>query len=165
MPLPEPTAPHRKTPISVLLVEDDPDHAELIIRSLEDHPIRSEIRHLSDGESALDFLFRRGAYRAETGPRPHMVLLDLRLPRVDGLEVLREIRSSKELDGMPVVVLSTSDAETDVGRAYSHCANSYLVKPFDFDTFTTLMGNVGFYWLGWNQYPRRGSGARDSEPS
>lgn len=146
----------RRARLNVLLVEDDPAHAELIIRSLEDHPLSNEIHHLADGEAALDYLFRRGDYGgSEEYPRPHVVLLDLRLPKVDGLEVLEKIRASAELDDIPVVVLSTSRAESDVNQAYRLHANSYLVKPLDFATFTKLMDDFGFYWLGWNFYPGR----------
>lgn len=146
----------KKARLNILLVEDDPAHAELIIRSLEDHPLSKQIHHLADGEAALDYLFRRGAYQdGDESSRPHVILLDLRLPKVDGLEVLKQIRGSAELDNIPVVILSTSRAESDVGKAYRLHANSYLVKPLDFATFTQLMDDFGFYWLGWNFYPGR----------
>jgi CheY-like chemotaxis protein len=141
-------------PFTILLVEDNPAHAELVKRSLEGHPVANRIIHLSDGEMALDFLFRRGIFTdPEKSPRPHVVLLDLRLPRIDGLEVLREIRTSSELEKLPVVVLTTSEAEIDAARAYEYHANSFLVKPLDFDKFVQLMDNLGFYWLKWNYYP------------
>ena len=138
----------------ILLIEDDPAHAELIMRSLASHPIPNRVHHVSNGEQALDFLFRRNAYAdAETSPRPHLVLLDLRLPRIDGHEVLAEIRRSKELKRLPVVVLTTSSAERDVAAAYDDHANSYLVKPLDLDTFQKLLNDMIFYWLAWNQPP------------
>ena len=138
----------------ILLVEDNPDHAELVMRSLESHPLACEIHHLADGEAALDYLFRRGAFAdAETSPRPHVVLLDLGLPKISGLDVLKEIRSAHELDDIPVVALTTSKAEADVKDAYKLHANSYLVKPHDFTEFTQLMSALGSYWLGWNQLP------------
>lgn len=141
-------------PLNILLVEDNPGHAELVIRSFEDHRVANNIFHVADGEAALDFLYRRGTYAdPAAAPRPHLVLLDLRLPKIDGLEVLREIRTSQQLDKMPVVVLTTSHAEVDVCKAYKHHANSYLVKPLDFEKFTQLMDDLGFYWLGWNHYP------------
>jgi CheY-like chemotaxis protein len=109
---------------------------------------------VADGEAALDYLFRRGPFQdAEKYPRPQLVLLDLRLPKIDGLEVLKEIRQSESLQRIPVVILSTSYAEPDVGKAYDYHANSYLVKPLDFEQFTQLMNDLGFYWLGWNHYP------------
>ncbi len=146
----------KSPPYEILLVEDNPDHAELVMRSLEGHPIANKIHHLADGEAALDYLFRRGAFDdAAKSPRPHVVLLDLGLPKIPGLDVLREIRSARELDEMPVVVLSTSKAESDVGDAYRLHANSYLVKPHDFASFTELMKDLGSYWLGWNHLPGR----------
>ncbi len=141
-------------PLTILLVEDNPEHAELVIRSLEDHRVANDVHHLADGESALDYLFRRGEWKdPDTSPRPNVLLLDLRLPRVDGLTVLKEIRTSSELARLPVVVLTTSQAEVDVSRAYAHHANSYLVKPLDFEKFTQMMKDLGFYWLCWNHYP------------
>jgi len=141
-------------PLTILFVEDNPDHAELVMRSLEEHRVINQIHHLSDGEAALDYLFRRGGYAdPAASPRPHVVLLDLRLPKVDGLEILKAIRSSEELRTMPVVILTTSHAELDVSRAYEYHANSYLVKPLDFEKFTKMMDDLGFYWLGWNHYP------------
>ncbi len=140
-----------KEPFTVLLIEDDPAHAELVLRSLEDYRAENHIIHLTDGEAALDFVFRRGEYKE--APRPHMILLDLRLPKVHGLEVLRQIRASEDLHMIPVVVLTTSEAEQDVVRAYEHSVNSYVVKPLDFGRFTKLMRELGYYWLGWNHYP------------
>jgi CheY-like chemotaxis protein len=141
-------------PFVILLVEDNPAHAEMVKRALEGHPVANRIIHLTDGEAALDFLFRRGVFAdPEKSPRPHVVLLDLRLPRIDGLEVLREIRTSAGLEKLPVVILTTSEAEIDAARAYEYHANSFLVKPLDFDKFVRLMEDLGFYWLKWNYYP------------
>jgi CheY-like chemotaxis protein len=141
-------------PLTILFVEDNPDHAELVMRSFEDHRVANRILHLSDGEAAVDYLFRRGEYGdPEKSPRPHVILLDLRLPKVDGIEILKIIRESEEYHTIPVVILTTSHAEMDVSRAYQYHANSYLVKPLDFEKFTKLMDDLGFYWLGWNHYP------------
>ena len=146
--------PMHGEPFTILLVEDNPAHAELVLRSFEDHRVANTIVHLSDGESALDYLFRRGLYaNPEDSPRPHVILLDLRLPRMDGLEVLKEIRASDDLHTLPVVILTTSEAERDVAMAYEQHTNSYVVKPLDFEGFTALMEDLGFYWLGWNYYP------------
>jgi CheY-like chemotaxis protein len=142
-------------PILVMLVEDNIDHAELVIRTLEDHHISNRIRHFTDGQSAIDYLMREGEYSdPESSPRPHMILLDLRLPRVDGLVVLARIKENPELKAIPVIVLTTSEAERDVTRAYDHYVNSYLVKPVGFEEFSKLMNDLGFYWLGWNTHPR-----------
>jgi CheY-like chemotaxis protein len=141
-------------PVTVLLVEDNPAHAELVIRSFEDHRIANRIHHVSDGEEALDYLLRRGAYADPAkSPTPHMVLLDLRLPKIDGLEVLKEIKSVKELEKIPTVIFTTSSAEVDVAKAYGYHANSYLVKPINFEKFNQLMDDIGFYWLAWNHHP------------
>ena len=141
-------------PILVMLVEDNVDHAELVIRTMEEHRIANRIRHFLDGQSALDYLFHRGEYSdPHSNPRPHIILLDLRLPRVDGIDVLRAIKEDEGLKTIPVVVLTTSEAEKDVAKAYYNHANSYLVKPVGFEEFKKLMDDLGFYWLGWNTNP------------
>lgn len=141
-------------PLRILLIEDNPDHAELIKRGFQDHRIANKIYHVSDGEAALDYLFHRGDYAdPKKSPSPHIILLDLRLPKIDGLEVLKEIKSDKNLRSIPVVVLTTSEAEKDMVIAYYNHANSYLVKPVDFEKFTKLMDDLGFYWLAWNRKP------------
>lgn len=141
-------------PVLVMLVEDNVDHAELVIRTLEEHRIANRVRHFLDGQSALDYLFRRGEYsEPPTNPLPHVILLDLRLPRVDGIDVLKTIKESDELKTIPVVILTTSEAEKDVARAYYNHVNSYLVKPVGFEEFKKLMDDLGFYWLGWNVNP------------
>jgi len=144
----------RGQPLIILLVEDNPSHTELVMHSFREHRFANHIYHVSDGEAALDYLFQRGDYAdPEKSPRPHLILLDLRIPRVDGLEVLREIKTNDKLCHIPVVVLTTSEADADVARAYEHRANSYLLKPVDFQKFTQLMDELGFYWLGWNRQP------------
>jgi len=150
-------------PAVILLVEDNPAHAELIIRGLADGRIANRIIHVSDGEEALDYLFRRGDYSdPKTSPIPQLVLLDLRLSKVDGLEVLKEIRASS-LNGLPVAILTSSAADTDMAKAYKYHANSYLVKPPDFASFAKLMDDLGFYWLCWNKYPWKGAGKDKGE--
>jgi CheY-like chemotaxis protein len=140
--------------VLVMLIEDNLDHAELVMRTLAEHQVVNQIRHFTEGQSALDYLFRRGDYTdPATSPRPSLILLDLRLPRVDGLEILKEIKNSDELRCIPVVVLTTSEAERDIARAYLNHANSYLVKPVGFEEFNKLMEDLGFYWLGWNTSP------------
>jgi len=141
-------------PLTILLVEDNAAHAELVVRSFESQRVANKIHHVWDGEEALDYLLRRGNYAdPATSPRPNVVLLDLRLPKIDGLEVLREIKNTEGLKRIPVVVLTTSQAEIDASRAYDCHANSYLIKPLDFELFTKLMEELGFYWLGWNYNP------------
>jgi len=141
-------------PLVILFVEDNEAHAELVLRSLRDHRVANIIYHVLDGQQALDFLFHTGDYKnAANSPQPNLVLLDLRLPRVDGLEVLKTIKESPDLHRIPVVILTSSDAETDIARSYDYHANSYIVKPMDFKMFTRLMKDLGFYWLGWNTPP------------
>lgn len=140
--------------LNILLVEDNAAHAELVMRSFEDQAVANQIKHVKDGAKALDYLFNRGLYSdAEANPLPHVVLLDLRLPKIDGLEVLKQMREEDATKKLPVVILTTSAAETDTAKAYEYHANSYLVKPLDFDQFSKLMKDLGFYWLAWNHYP------------
>ena len=142
-------------PILVMLIEDNIDHAELVIRTLEEHRIGNKVQHFLDGQSALDYLFRQGEYVELTETtRPHVILLDLRLPRVDGIDVLKRIKADEGLKSIPVIVLTTSEAEKDVAKAYYNHANSYLVKPVGFEDFRKLMDDLGLYWLGWNINPR-----------
>ncbi len=140
----------------ILLVEDEEAHAMLIMRVLEDAQVAKVIHWVADGGEALDYLFRRGEYVDEgKSPRPDLILLDLRLPKIDGLEVLKEIKQSEELRGIPVVILTTSESETDMARAYHQYVNSYLVKPVDFTKFNEMISDLGFYWLVWNRQPGR----------
>jgi CheY-like chemotaxis protein len=139
-------------PFSLLLVEDDADHAELVLRCLAEHLPEATVRHVSDGQAALDYLMSGGA-PASSQALPDLILLDLRLPLVDGLAVLAEIKADERLRNVPVVILTTSDAERDLTRAYAAHANSYLVKPMDFEKFDSLVRDLGFYWIGWNRHP------------
>jgi two-component system, response regulator len=142
-------------PLHILLIEDNDAHAELVIRGMRDQPVGNKIHHMSDGEKALDYLFGRGVYADPVqNPRPHFILLDLRIPRVDGLEVLRTIKTTPSLRSIPVIIFTSSDAEDDIAKSYDYHANSYIVKPLDFKTFTKLVKEIGFYWLGWNANPR-----------
>lgn len=138
-------------PLIIMLVEDNIDHADLVKISFEKHRVANTIIHITEGEEALDYLFHRGAFvDPEKHPLPSLILLDLRLPKIDGLEVLGEIKKSENLRQIPVVILTSSEAEKDVAKAYQHHANSYIVKPLDFSKFSNLMDDLGFYWLAWN---------------
>jgi CheY-like chemotaxis protein len=144
----------RGRPVTILLVEDDPAHAEIVRRNLEDCRVANRVIHVTDGQAALDYLFRMGGQaQADAPPRPDVVLLDLRLPKVDGLDVLRAMKGDPELRRIPVVVLTTSAAEQDILRAYDNQASSYLVKPVDFEKLRQMMATFGYYWLAWNEYP------------
>ena len=141
-------------PIVILLVEDDPAHAEIVRRNFEACRMANQLIHVSDGQAALDYLHRRNGYSDPAkSPRPGVILLDLRLPKVDGMEVLQSIKTDPKLSSIPVVILTTSKAEQDMVKAYALHANSYLVKPVDFTKFTELMSTFGFYWVAWNQRP------------
>jgi CheY-like chemotaxis protein len=141
-------------PIVILLVEDDLAHAEIVLRSIRDLKVANRIIHVEDGQAALDYLGHRGAYAdPKANPRPQLILLDLRLPKVDGLDVMQQIKGDAELKGITTVVLTTSNAKSDMVNAYSNGASSYLVKPVDFKMFNELLAGLGFYWLAWNKYP------------
>ncbi len=141
-------------PLTILLVEDNPDHAELVMRNMEDFQVANVITHVEEGEAALDYLYGRGKYAdRKQFPMPHLMLLDLRLPKVDGLEVLKEVKGNPDLKALPVVILTTSDAERDSAMAYEYHANSYVTKPVSFDEFSKLLRDLGFYWLAWNKRP------------
>ncbi|MEY4581410.1 MAG: hypothetical protein RL701_6113 [Pseudomonadota bacterium] len=138
--------------LSILLVEDDLAHAEITRRNLEEFNVHlHELVHVTDGQAAIDYL-----QAGQAGPHPSLpdlILLDLRLPRVDGLEVLEHVKSHSRLRRIPVVVLTTSEAEQDVTGAYERGANGYLVKPVEFDKFLALTQAFGAFWLQANRYP------------
>jgi len=141
-------------PLIILLVEDNPDHAELVMRNMEDFQVANTIILLEDGEMALDYLHGRGKYSdRQQYPMPDLMLLDLGLPKVGGLEVLKEVKNFEALRALPVVILTTSDAERDIVLAYEYHANSYVTKPVNFNDFSSLLKDLGFYWLAWNKRP------------
>jgi CheY-like chemotaxis protein len=132
----------------ILYVEDNLDHAELVLRCLERYGVRDRVIHVEDGEQALAFL---EAVKANTAVRPRLVLLDLRLPRVAGMEVLRQVKSTPELRDIPVIVFTTSASPRDMHDAYANYVNSYLVKPDDLTTLSSLMTDLSAYWLDHNR--------------
>lgn len=140
-------------PLHILLVEDNPAHAELVIRSFEKHRVLNSLTHVEDGQEALDYIYRQGVYQDKDISLPHLVLLDLRLPKIDGLEVLKKIKTDDNLKKLPVVLLTTSSAENDVAMAYQYHANSYIVKPMDYDKLVELIDDLGYYWMVWNHDP------------
>ncbi len=140
-------------PIEILLVEDNPDDLELTLHALRQENLANQIVIARDGEEALDFLFRRGAHARTTGPPPKMVLLDIKLPKVDGLEVLRQIKSDERTKNIPVVILTSSKEERDVMNGYKLGVNSYIQKPVDFDQFRATVKKLGFYWVVINHPP------------
>lgn len=138
-------------PLQILLIEDDDDHAELTLHALEQHDGGHRATRVADGAEALDYLLSRGAHAGVE--RPDLVLLDLNLPKVGGLDVLDQIKSDPDLRRIPVVVLTTSDAEEDRREAYERYANSYLVKPVSYDKFEAMIQRLSDYWGRWNRTP------------
>ncbi len=140
--------------VEILLVEDDPKDVRLTLHALKRENVKNRIEVVRDGEEALDFVFRRGNFsgRSPTVP-PKLILLDLKLPKVDGIEVLRQIKSNAGTRAIPVVILTSSKEERDLVEGYRLGANSYIQKPVDFDQFRETIKAVGFYWLVVNQPP------------
>lgn len=145
------TAP--ETPIEVLLVEDDPGDILMTREAFEEHRLRNRLNVVSDGEQALAFLRREGAFH--TAPRPDLILLDLNLPRIDGREVLADIKSDSDLRRIPVVVLTTSQADEDILRSYSLHANAYVTKPVDFDRFIAVVRQIDDFFVSVVKLPPR----------
>lgn len=142
------------TEVEILLIEDNPQEAELAIRSLRKSNLANKLLHIDDGAEALDFIFSKGNYAGnKDGLQLKLILLDLKLPRVDGLEILRQIKSDEQTKLVPVVVLTSSSEETDVIECYKLGVNSYIVKPVNFDSFTKAVSELGLYWVIHNQSP------------
>jgi len=138
----------------ILLVEDDPDDEALARRALKKNNIKNEVVVAHDGIEALDYLFGRGAYAGrDLNEMPQVILLDLKLPKMDGLEVLRQIRADERTQLLPVVILTTSKEEQDIINSYSLGANSYIRKPVDFIQFAEAVRQLGLYWLLLNETP------------
>lgn len=141
--------------IEILLVEDNPRDAELTIRALMKHNLANRIVHVEDGAESLDFLFQRGKYSDRLpADTPKVILLDLKLPKLNGLEVLRIIKSDERTSSIPVVVVTSSKEDPDIVAAYHLGANSYVVKPVDFSSFIESIRTIGMYWLLVNNPPK-----------
>ena len=137
----------------ILLVEDDPKDIELTLTTLEEYNLANEVVVTGDGEEALDYLYRRGAFATRSNGNPAVLLLDLKLPKVDGLEVLRQIKSDPKLKMIPVVVLTSSHEEKDMVTSYSLGVNAYVVKPVDFHEFVNAIKELGMFWAVINEPP------------
>ncbi len=140
--------------VEILLVEDNMNDAELAIRSLRKNNITNNLIHLKDGAAALDFLFGKGAFAGRNiNNKPKLILLDLKMPKVDGIEVLKKIKSEELTKKIPVVMLTSSKENPDIELSYSLGANSYIVKPVEFDGFSKAVAELGLYWVLLNQPP------------
>ena len=141
-------------PVDILLVEDNANDALLTIRSLKEYKIANNIVHITDGQAALDYLYGEGKYAGRDVLKlPKAILLDLKLPKLNGLEVLKKIRSMEQTKFMPVIILTSSQEERDLLDSYRMGANSYIVKPVEFENFAEAIKQVGFYWLLLNKPP------------
>jgi two-component system, response regulator len=140
--------------IEILLVEDSLSDAELTIRALKKRNLANHLVHLKNGAEALDFVFGTGAYNGNPNMAPRVILLDLKMPKVNGLEVLAAIRQDERTKTIPVVVLTSSKEDLDIEACYALGANSYIVKPVEFDEFMKTVSELGFYWLLLNQSPQ-----------
>ncbi len=138
--------------IEILLVEDNPSDAELTIRALRKKNLANKLIHLKNGAEALDFIFAKGNYTGRDALKvPKVILLDLKMPKVNGLEVLAALRADEKTKRIPVVVLTSSNEDPDIDACYALGVNSYIVKPVDFDNFVKAVSELGFYWLLLNQ--------------
>ena len=143
-------------PVEILLAEDEPSDADLCMRALQRKKVTNRIVWVRDGAEALDFLFARGPYASRTGTdRPRLLLLDIKMPKIDGFEVLRQIRADERLATMPVVIMTSSSEERDIAQGYHLGANSYVTKPVDFASFQQAVEDVGLYWTVLNKVPGR----------
>lgn len=140
--------------VDILLVEDNQDDEELTLLTLEENNIANQIKVVRDGAEALDYIFGKGKYQdRDIRERPRLILLDLKLPKVNGIEVLERIKNDDDVCTIPVVVLTSSREEPDVARCYKLGANSYIVKPVDFDQFKQAIQQIGLYWQNLNEPP------------
>jgi two-component system, response regulator len=141
-------------PVEILLAEDEPSDADLCMRALKRKNVAHHIVWVKDGAEALDFLFARGPYASRAGAgRPRLLLLDIKMPKVDGFEVLRQIRADERLATMPVVIMTSSSEERDLAQGYHLGVNSYVAKPVDFASFQQAVQDVGLYWMALNKVP------------
>src|ERR1700730_7998122 len=137
----------------ILLVEDDPKDVELTLTALDEYNLANEVIVTSDGQEALDYLFYRGNFMKRSGENPAVLLLDLKLPKVDGLEVLQQVKSDEKLKMIPVVVLTSSHEEKDMVASYRLGVNAYVVKPVDFHEFVNAIKELGIFWAVINEPP------------
>jgi two-component system response regulator len=140
--------------VEILLIEDNPYEAELTIRGLKKYNFANNLHHIDDGADALDFIFERGKYKEyNLSGLPKLILLDIKLPRVDGIEILRQLKANDKTKAIPVVILTSSNENQDINACYELGVNSYIVKPVDFDSFSKAVAELGMYWMLLNTHP------------
>lgn len=138
-------------PVEILLVEDNPDHVELTLEALANNDVANTVHVIDDGQAAIDYLSRREPY--QNAPRPGLILMDIKLPKIDGIEILRHIKNDPELRTIPVIMLTTSGTDQDINTSYENGANSYIIKPVDFEKFRKAIKELKMYWLVSNRLP------------
>ena len=141
--------------VEILLVEDNASDAELTIRALRKKNMANHLVWLKDGAEALDFLFCTGSYEGRLNSKPKLILLDLKMPKVDGIEVLRRVKADECLKAIPTVIMTSSHEDRDIVESYQLGVNSYLVKPVDFEQFLDIVSRAGLYWLLMNKVPEK----------
>jgi len=145
---------HTYNEVEIVLVEDNPSDAELTIRALKKINLSNHLIHLKDGAEALDFIFARGAYSGRNiNHKPRVILLDIKMPKVDGLEVLKQIKEDERTKSIPVVIMTSSREQNDIINGYKLGVNSYVVKPVDFGSFAKAVSDLGLYWILLNEKP------------
>jgi len=140
---------------TILYAEDDERDIELTMEALDEHNLANSMKVVRDGEEALDYLYCRGSYEGRVGEDPMLVLLDIKMPKVDGMQVLRRIKSDARLKTIPVVVLTSSSEERDLAESYQLGVNAYVVKPVDFENFVKAVKEIGLFWMLLNEPPRQ----------
>jgi two-component system response regulator len=151
--------------IEILLVEDNANDEMLALHAFKKHKIANDVYVVRDGAEALEYIFCTGAYAERTVENPRLILLDLKLPKVDGIEVLRQVRNDPRTRMVPVVVLTSSNEERDIAETYALGVNSFLVKPVDFEQFIEVTRHLGFYWLLLNRQPASVNGSSPPMPA
>ena len=139
--------------VEILLVDDNPLDAELAMRGLKEHNLANNVVWVKDGEQALDYVYRRGEFEGRAGGGPRLILLDLKMPKVDGIEVTRVLKADDKTRHIPIVIMTSSEEERDITESYSLGVNSYIVKPLDFSALADVASSAGYYWLAINRAP------------
>ena len=159
---PEEQPVNNLSPIEILLVEDSHSDAEMTLRALKRHHLTNGIEWVKDGAAAIDYLLRRGSYASRDSGNPRLILLDLKMPRLDGIDVLRALKAEAATRTIPVVMLTSSNEESDIVRSYDLGVNSYIVKPVEFAKFVEEVSKLGIYWIAMNKTPNPAKACSDS---